>query len=167
MTASTAVKPTLTEVDMAPLSFCELELLVLLEVAPVPVADPVEPLELPDGVLELELELLSALAWKAAKVLLSFALTAKTIPFVQWPVCPQWNQRGLVSLTTNEKPTVVRLTLVGLLNPESRPTFPVDSSSFRHGALKLDCVTVWFLGLKKNATVSPTLALMLLGLYTS
>jgi hypothetical protein len=94
MTARTAVKPTLTEVEIAPLSFCEL--LVLLAVAPVsvpvadPVADPVEPLELPDGVDGLELELeFRALAWKAAKVLLSFALTAKTIPFEQWLICPQ------------------------------------------------------------------------------
>jgi len=67
-----------------------LELLVLLAVAPVlvPVADPDESLELPDGVLELEPEF-SALARKAANVWLAFALTANTIPFMQWPVCLQ------------------------------------------------------------------------------
>jgi len=86
-TASTAVKPTLTEVEMAPLSFAGLLLLVALA-APVPVsvADPVAELPDPliDAVDELRLELeFSALAWKAAKVLLSFALTAKTIPFMQ------------------------------------------------------------------------------------
>jgi len=77
MTARTAVKPTLSEVEIALLSF--VVPLVLLEVAPVPVADPDDPPELPDGVLELEAEFL-ALAWKASKVLLLFALTAKTIP---------------------------------------------------------------------------------------
>jgi len=85
-TASTAVKPTLTEVEMPPLLFDEL--LVLLVVAPVSVpvsvADPLEPPELPDGVVELELELeFSALFRKAAKVLLAFALTANTIPLRQ------------------------------------------------------------------------------------
>jgi len=71
------------------------ELLVLLEVAPVSVPvsvadDPDDPPELPDGVVELELELeFSALDRKAAKVLLAFALTANTIPFMQWPVCLQ------------------------------------------------------------------------------
>jgi len=87
-TARTEVKPTLTKVEMAPLLLDEL--LVLLAVAPVPVsvADPVEPPELPDGVVELELEL-SALARKAAKVWLAFALTANTIPCMQWPVCLQ------------------------------------------------------------------------------
>jgi len=84
MTARTAVKPRLTGLEMAPLSVCELLLLVLLALEPVPVADPVEPPELADGVGEVELVLeLSALAWKAAKVLFSFALTAKTIPFEQ------------------------------------------------------------------------------------
>lgn len=86
-TASTAVKPTLTEVEMALLSFAGLLLLVAVA-APVPVsvADPVAELPDPlvDAVVELTLELVFlALAWKAAKVLLSFALTAKTIPCTQ------------------------------------------------------------------------------------
>lgn len=84
MTARTAVKPKLTGVEMAPLSFGELLLSVLLALAPVPVADPVEPPELVDGLGKVELVLdFSALAWKAAKVLFSFALTAKTIPLEQ------------------------------------------------------------------------------------
>jgi hypothetical protein len=89
-TARTELKPTLTKVEMAPLLLDEL--LVLLAVAPVPVsvsvADPVEPPELPDGVVELELEF-SALDRKVAKVWLALALTANTIPFMQWPVCLQ------------------------------------------------------------------------------
>jgi len=86
-TASTAVKPTLTVVEMALLLFAGLLLLVAVA-APVPVsvADPVAELPelepLVDAIVELELEF-RALAWKAAKVLLSFALTAKTIPFEQ------------------------------------------------------------------------------------
>ena len=32
-----------------------------------------------------------------------------------------------------------------------------------HGAANVDCVTVWFLGLKTNETVSPTEALTLVG----
>jgi len=92
ITARAAAKPKLTEVEMAPLSLCELLLLVLLALAPepvtlAPVADPVDPVEPPepaDGVDEVELVLdLSALAWKAAKVLSSSALTAKTIPLEQ------------------------------------------------------------------------------------
>jgi len=118
-----------------------LELLVLVAVELVSVADAVEPPELPDGVLdgvvELELEF-KALFRKAANVLFSFALTAKTIPDLQWGNCLQWNQRGLVSLTTNEKPGVVRVTVVGLVNPVSRPVFPVDSSSVKHGWAKFD-----------------------------
>lgn len=82
MTARTAVKPTLTEVEIALLSFVELLVLLAVAPVPVPVADPDDPPELPDGVLELEAEFL-ALAWKAAKVLLLFALTAKTIPCMQ------------------------------------------------------------------------------------
>jgi len=70
---------------MAPLPLDEL--LVLLAVEPVSVADPVALPAPLDGVeleLELELELeFIALAWKASKVLLLFALTAKTIPFMQ------------------------------------------------------------------------------------
>jgi len=56
-TAKTAVKPKLTEIEMASLPL--LGLLVLLAEAPeepLPVADAVEPPELPDGELE-ELEL--------------------------------------------------------------------------------------------------------------
>jgi len=85
MAARKAVKPTLTEVEIAALLLFD-ALLVLLEVAPlsVAVADPVEPPEPLDGVAELELELeFRALDRKASKVLLLFALTAKTIPFVQ------------------------------------------------------------------------------------
>lgn len=85
MTARTPVKPTLTEVEMAPLSFPGLLVLVAVAaLAPASVPDPVaEPLVA--EVVEFELELVEfiALAWKAAKVLLSFALTAKTIPFTQ------------------------------------------------------------------------------------
>jgi len=81
----TAVTPTLTEIEMAPLPFDGL--LVLLAVAPVSVAPlsvavPVEPPELADGVDEDESEFI-ALFRKAAKVLFPFALTAKTIPFLQ------------------------------------------------------------------------------------
>jgi hypothetical protein len=32
-----------------------------------------------------------------------------------------------------------------------------------HGAANVDCVTVWFLGLKTNVTVSPVVALILEG----
>ena len=64
------------------LSGVELLLLVLVAVAPVAVPLGVDPPELPDGDDELELEF-SALARKAAKVLLLFALTAKTIPLTQ------------------------------------------------------------------------------------
>lgn len=87
MRATMAVKPTLTEEEMPPLLGLLVLLLVAvapLAVAPVSVADPLEPPELPlaVGVVELELEF-RALAWKAAKVLFSFALTAKTIPSLQ------------------------------------------------------------------------------------
>jgi hypothetical protein len=84
-TARPAVKPTLTEVEMAPLLLFELLLLLLLlavalvTVALVTIANPVELPELLDGVVELGLEFL-ALARKASKVLFAFALTAKTIP---------------------------------------------------------------------------------------
>jgi len=63
-----------------------LVLLALAAEAPVSVADPADPVEpapeLPLGVLELGVEF-SALDRKAAKVLFSFALTAKTIPCLQ------------------------------------------------------------------------------------
>jgi len=92
MTASTAVKPTLTEIEMALLPFCALLLLVLLADEPVADTDPLDPLdptELLDGEVELvELEFL-ALARKASNVLLSFALTAKTIPCKQCAACLQ------------------------------------------------------------------------------
>jgi len=43
---------------------------------------------------------------------------------------------------------------------------PVSNPSERgvHGWAKLDWVTEWFLGLKVNSTMSPTAAVMLLGL---
>jgi len=91
MTASTAVKPKLTGVEMALLALSALLLLVLLADEPVADADPLEPpeLELPDGEVELvELDF-AALAWKAANVLLSFVLTAKTIPCRQCDPCLQ------------------------------------------------------------------------------
>lgn len=83
----------MTEVEKPLFPLLELLVLVALAlasvaVAPVPVADPLEPPELALGVVELESEFI-ALAWKAAKVLFSFALTAKTIPCLQWPVCLQ------------------------------------------------------------------------------
>jgi len=87
-TARTEVKPTWTEVEMASLLLDELLVEVAPPAVPVAVADPDEPPEPPDGVVELELEF-SALDRKAAKVWLAFALTANTIPFMQWPVCLQ------------------------------------------------------------------------------
>jgi len=86
----------LAEVEKPLLPLLELLELLALALAPVAVAvasvpvaaDPVEPPELPLGVVELEPEF-KALAWKAAKVLLAFALTANTIPCLQWPVCLQ------------------------------------------------------------------------------
>jgi hypothetical protein len=40
-----------------------------------------------------------AAAWKAAN--LSPGLTAKTIPWAQWPACAQYTHTGLVSCTVN------------------------------------------------------------------
>jgi hypothetical protein len=92
-TARTAVKPTLTEVEMPSLLDEPLVLLVVALVSvTVSVADPDGPLDLVlDGVVVLELEPaeFAALARKASKVWLASALTANTIPFTQWVVCLQ------------------------------------------------------------------------------
>jgi len=53
--------------------------------------------------------------------------------------------------------TLAALAVVGWY-PESAPP-----DMGRHGAANVDCVTVWFLGLKTNVTVSPAVALTLAG----
>ena len=40
-----------------------------------------------------------AVAWNASNVLFAVGLMAKTMPFSQWPVCWQYHQVGVVSLT--------------------------------------------------------------------
>jgi hypothetical protein len=54
-------------------------------------------------------------------------------------------------------------------NPESNPTCPVVEVEAKdlHGLAKVDCVTVWFFCWNWKVTVSPALAVMLLGVKKS
>jgi hypothetical protein len=115
--------------------------------------------------LLLVLLLAMAAAWNAAKLLLAVGLMAKTIPFAQWPVCLQKNQRGLVTLSIVilQDGNCVAPAATGW-NPESMPCLGVVMSV--HGSAKVDCVTVWFFERNWNWTVSPTLAVTLEGLYS-
>jgi hypothetical protein len=52
------------------------------------------------------------------------------------------------------------------MKPEKKPTVPGELSAMGwQGCAKVDWVTVWLLGANWNWTMSPTFALMLLGLY--
>jgi len=55
------------------------------------------------------------------------------------------------------------------MNPESNPTCPVVEVEAKdlHGLAKVDCVTVWFFCWNWKVTVSPALAVMLLGVKKS
>jgi len=53
-------------------------------------------------------------------------------------------------LTVNEKPAKLWLTVVLWVNPVLIPSTPVETDRGSHGFAKLDWVTVWFFGLKKN-----------------
>lgn len=55
------------------------------------------------------------------------------------------------------------------MNPESKPTWPLVllAASGLHGFAKLLCVAVWFFAANWNVSVSPTCALMLLGVNVS
>jgi len=143
-----AAKPTaaMRPPAFAPLLSAELDLVdVDNEPAPVPVEDAVVPDE-PDDEFEEEGGVPSAdealaVAWKASNVLFTVGLIANTMPDSQWPVCRQKNQSGVVTLTVTVKEgTCVALAETGW-KPESTPF-----ASGWHGAVKDDCVTVWFFG---------------------
>jgi hypothetical protein len=103
-----------------------------------------------------------AVAWNFSNVWFVVGLMANTMPALQWPVWRQYHQLGFVSLTVivNETTSVV-LEETGS-KPESTPP-----SRDRHGAVKFDCVTVWFLGEKTNVIVSLACAVTLVGLKVS
>jgi len=67
-------------------------------------------------------------------------LRAKTIPFWQWPVCAQKNQRGAdASFTVNDHAgKEVAFAATGI-NPESTPFVGVVWRT--QGLVKVDCVT--------------------------
>jgi hypothetical protein len=70
-----------------------------------------------------------------------------------YPACLQKNQIGVVLFTV----TVMVGTWVALAATGMKPeSMPPDMG--RHGAAKVDCVTVWFLGMKVNSRVSPGFA---------
>lgn len=100
-----------------------------------------------------------AAAWKAAWDLSAVGLILKTIPFPQWPVWRQYIQTGSVDVTWN---IIIGggLTVLSALGmkPESTPP-----SMATQGSLKEDCVTVWFLDMKLNWTISPGAAWMVSG----
>jgi hypothetical protein len=73
-----------------------------------------------------------------------FSLITITIPFWQCFPWEQYNQIGVVLLTM--------IVYVGVVVDEALT------------GMKVDCVTVWLLGANWNCTMSPTLALTLLGL---
>jgi len=140
-TARTAVKPTLTEVEKAPL------LVVLegtLDEVLVGVTD-----EVLDGAPDSEEDsgksgvfVSLARCRKAAKVKLpvSGALIDMTIPSPQWLsdlFCLQYTQMGLVSLIMIAKPGSVLLIEVGTKS-ESNPANPVESINGSHGLPKVD-----------------------------
>lgn len=71
----------------------------------------------------------------------------------------QKNQTGCVLFTVTENEgTLVAFAATGWKSEST----PLDMGW--HGAANVDCVTVWFLGLKTNVTVSPVEALTLGGL---
>lgn len=75
-----------------------------------------------------------------------------------YPVCLQKNQAGCVLLTVIENEgTLLALAVTGWKLESAPPDMGW------HGAANVDCVTVWFLGLKTNVTVSPAEALTLEG----
>jgi hypothetical protein len=70
----------------------------------------------------------------------------------------QKNQAGCVLFTVSEyEGTLVALAVTGWKSE----SVPPDMGW--HGAANVDCVTVWFLGLKTNVIVSPVEALTLEG----
>ena len=70
---------------------------------------------------------------------------------------------GLVSVTGKLNDGGGLLALPGLgMKPESCPP-----ASLTHGFEKEDCVTVWFMSMKMNLTMSPTAAWMVSGVYTT
>jgi hypothetical protein len=103
-----------------------------------------------------------AVAWNCSNVWFVVGLTANTMPFWQWDVWRQYHQLGFVSLTMIVNETTS-------LEPEETGSKPESTppSSDRHGAVKFDCVTVWFFGEKVNVIVSLVWAVTLVGSKTS
>jgi len=108
-----------------------------------------------------------AAAWNAAKLLGpdSTEFTLKTMPEPQWPLCLQYAQIGVVSLTVMfHVGKVVAPSATGT-NPESNPTWPLVDVKVkaRQGVANDDCVTVWFFCWNWNMITSPTCAVILEG----
>jgi hypothetical protein len=103
-----------------------------------------------------------AVAWNCSNVSFAVGLIANTMPFWQWDVWRQYHQDAFVSLTV----IVNETTSVALAETGSKPESTPPASD-RHGAVKFDCVTVWFLGEKMNVIVSLAWAATLVGLKAS
>lgn len=100
-----------------------------------------------------------AAAKNAAWDFVAVGLILNTIPLPQCPFCLQYIQIGVLTVTWNCNMGAGETVLLGLgMNPESKP--PTVETQ---GCAKEDWVTVWFMDSKLNCTMSPTAALMLLG----
>jgi hypothetical protein len=92
-----------------------------------------------------------------------FSLITMAMPPWQCLPCEQYSHMGFVLL--------IRMVNVGILDadaetgmkPEKMPTVLEKEDIGWHGSSKLDCTTEWFMLVNWNCTMSPTAAVMLLG----
>jgi len=111
-----------------------------------------------------------ALAWNCAKVLSAVGLMAKVMPEVeQWgagTVCRQKNHSGVATVTLMGMGALDPFAIG--MKPESKPCAPVVASNAGvHGEVNSDWVTEWFFGWKTKLTISPTAAVIEVGVKAS